>query len=146
MVFKRYVRNLAGEIGAEYLKRKASKQDYSDLIRIVDVVVPFNIKHNAGHEAVDLLMETGCIEKIAQYLDADNYERVVNYLLGCATYLTEPEDQQMLRLAFSVLQKFGAVTRQMSVALRLRDHALIKVAWHFFFFFVVIHLSILGIV
>lgn len=127
------MRNLAGELAAEYLKRKAAKQDFSDLIRIVDVIVPFNIKHNAGHEAVDLLMETDCIEKIAQYLDVDNYERVVNYLLGCATYLTEPEDQNMLKLAFSVLKKFGGVARQMSVALRLRDAALIKVRLGFSF-------------
>jgi 26S proteasome regulatory subunit N1 len=124
---------LAGEIGTEYLKRKAAKQDFSDLIQIVDVIVPFNIKHNAGHEAVDLLMETDCIEKISQYLDLDNYERVVNYLLGCSTYLTEPDDENMLKLAFAVLQKFGAVSRQMSVALRLRDSALIKVVLEFIF-------------
>lgn len=123
-----YVRNLAGEIGVEFAKRRSAKPpgDVADLLRLVDVIVPYNMKHNAGHEAVDLLIETECIERLAQYLDADNYERVVNYLLACATYLTEPDDQAMLRLAFSVLQKFGAVTRQMAVALRLRDLGLVR--------------------
>lgn len=121
-----YIRNLAGEIGLEYEKRKEKKLPVDDLHAMISLIVPYNIKHNASHEAVDLLVETDGIGKIAQYLDADNFERVTNYLLACATYLTEPDDVQMLRLTYQIFQKFGAVSRQMSVALKLRDLDMVK--------------------
>ncbi len=110
----------------EYESRKDKKLPVDDLVRMIDIIVPYNIKHNASHEAVDLLMETEGIGKVAQYLDAENYERVTIYLLGCAAYLTEPDDVAMLRLAYQVFQKFGATHRQMSIALKLRDMDLVK--------------------
>ena len=71
-------------------------------------------------------METEGVERIANYVDSDNYERVCNYLVSCASYLPEPEDAVLFKLAFGVFQKFGALSRQMGVALRLRDENLVK--------------------
>lgn len=72
-----YLRSLAGEIGQEYSARRmrivkgadGGKEgvdamdadegdvDVSDLIELVDDIVPFHLQHNAEAEAVDLLVE-----------------------------------------------------------------------------------------
>lgn len=77
-----YLRSLAGEIGQEYSARRmrivkgaaaggqpgegdgvkamgadAEEADVSDLIELVDDIVPFHLQHNAEAEAVDLLVE-----------------------------------------------------------------------------------------
>lgn len=82
-----YLRSLAGEIGQEYSARRmrivkvaaagaageggeeamtdaggedggaAEEADVSDLIELVDDIVPFHLEHNAEAEAVDLLVE-----------------------------------------------------------------------------------------
>lgn len=75
-----YLRSLAGEIGQEYSARRmrivkgedgdgegegakamvdadAGEADVSDLIELVDDIVPFHLQHNAEAEAVDLLVE-----------------------------------------------------------------------------------------
>ena len=79
-----YPRSLAGEIGQEYSARRmrivkgaesdegegegegmkamdadadAEEADVSDLIELVDDIVPFHLQHNAEAEAVDLLVE-----------------------------------------------------------------------------------------
>lgn len=76
-----YLRSLAGEIGQEYSARRMrivkgsgaggdgegakamdtdaaeEEADVSDLIELVDDIVPFHLQHNAEAEAVDLLVE-----------------------------------------------------------------------------------------
>lgn len=75
-----YLRSLAGEIGQEYSTRRMrivkgeegegggesgvkamdadeGEADVSDLIELVDDIVPFHLQHNAEAEAVDLLVE-----------------------------------------------------------------------------------------
>jgi 26S proteasome regulatory subunit N1 len=51
-----YVRNLAGELGAEYTERGSPARDQcADLMGLVDQIVPFDIEHNAEPEACDLV-------------------------------------------------------------------------------------------
>ncbi|CAN0378640.1 unnamed protein product, partial [Discosporangium mesarthrocarpum] len=57
-----FLRSLAGEIGQEYSARMTSilgegGVDVSDLLELVDDIVPFHLQHNAEAEAVDLLVE-----------------------------------------------------------------------------------------
>lgn len=77
-----FLRSLAGEIGQEYSARRigavkakgadgegdeamadaaaaaaGGDADVSDLIALVDDIVPFHLQHNAEAEAVDLLVE-----------------------------------------------------------------------------------------
>lgn len=71
-----FLRSLAGEIGQEYMARRMKvaeatpsavsgvvsmdedgEADVSDLMELVDDIVPFHLQHNAEAEAVDLLVE-----------------------------------------------------------------------------------------
>ncbi|CAN0496974.1 unnamed protein product [Ectocarpus sp. 12 AP-2014] len=58
-----FLRSLAGEIGQEYSARRigaaagGGDADVSDLMALVDDIVPFHLQHNAEAEAVDLLVE-----------------------------------------------------------------------------------------
>ncbi|CAN0369671.1 unnamed protein product [Laminaria digitata] len=59
-----YLRSLAGEIGQEYSAHAGGAEamddgevDVSELIELVDDIVPFHLQHNAEAEAVDLLVE-----------------------------------------------------------------------------------------
>ena len=84
-----FVRSLAGEIGQEYNKRVLDGADpdtdepFVDLLGMVDVIVPFNIDHNAEAEAVDLLIEVQRLEKLKglDSIDEKNYSRICLYLI-----------------------------------------------------------------
>ncbi|CAN0053481.1 unnamed protein product, partial [Hapterophycus canaliculatus] len=68
--------------------------DVSDLIELVDDIVPFHLEHNAEAEAVDLLVEVQRLKKLLElpYVDDKNYERVCLYLLRMADYMSDPDD------------------------------------------------------
>jgi 26S proteasome regulatory subunit N1 len=94
-----YVRALSGEISEEYNSRSLevpaeNEVDVDDLIELVNVLVPYQMSHNAEAEAVDLLMEVQRLGKLADanVVDDRNYERVCLYLLRCADYVTDPDD------------------------------------------------------
>ncbi|CAL5394565.1 unnamed protein product [Camellia sinensis] len=60
-----YVRNLAGEIVEEYMKRQ----------------------HNAEFEAVDLLMQVEHLYLVLEHVDSTNYKRTCLYLISAARYV-----------------------------------------------------------
>ena len=95
-----FVRSLAGEIGQEYGARVIAGADpdddgpFADLLGMVDVVVPFNVSHNAEAEAVDLLIEVQRLKKILELdsIDEGNYRRVCMYLIKTADFMSDPDD------------------------------------------------------
>lgn len=95
-----YVRSLAGEIGQEYNKLVIDGADpdqdepFSDLLGMVDVIVPFHIAHNAEAEAVDLLIEVQRLEKLRglDSIDENNFSRICLYLIKTADFMSDPDD------------------------------------------------------
>jgi len=95
-----FVRSLAGEIGQEYNARILSGADpdedgpFHDLLKMVDVIVPFNVAHNAEAEAIDLLIEVQRLKKILELenIDEKNYRRVCLYLIKTADFMSDPDD------------------------------------------------------
>lgn len=87
-----YLRSLAGQIGQEYNNRVEESKDYNDLTYLVDIIIPYFMKHHEEPEAVDLLMEVEQLEKLIQFTNEHNYERVCLYLLSCAQYAADPEE------------------------------------------------------
>jgi 26S proteasome regulatory subunit N1 len=71
-----YLRTLAGHIGIEYDKRVEKGLPVEDIYKIVDIVIPHFIDHNEEPEAVDLMMETERLEKLIDFTNVRNYERV----------------------------------------------------------------------
>lgn len=90
-----YLRSLSGEIGQEYNKRIEESKEINDLNELVDVIIPYFMKHHEEPEAVDLLMEVENLPKLLQFTSDHNYERVCLYLLSCAQYAADPEEMMM---------------------------------------------------
>ncbi len=98
-----FVRSLAGEIGQEYNARVIAGADpeedepFRDLLGMVDVIVPFNVSHNAEAEAIDLLIEVQRLKKILELdsIDQKNYRRVCLYLIKTADFMSDPDDYEV---------------------------------------------------
>jgi 26S proteasome regulatory subunit N1 len=50
------------------------------------------MKNHEEPEAVDLLMEVESLERVLNFTNDSNFERVCNYLLSCASYAADPEE------------------------------------------------------
>merc|ERR1719162_214559 len=59
-----YIRNISGEIAEEHKERMEKGATVKDLLELVEEIVPFNMKHNAEVDAIDLLCEVDKIERI----------------------------------------------------------------------------------
>jgi 26S proteasome regulatory subunit N1 len=91
-----YLRSLAGDVAKETQKRfkEAGEEavDFSDMMFLVDIIVPYCMSHNSESEAVDFLMEMDKINVLVEHTNSHNYERVCGYLLACAPYSADYED------------------------------------------------------
>lgn len=114
-----YVRNLAGEIGAEYTLRQAEDASVEDLMELVMQIIPFHVKHNAEPEAVDLLMEVERLDALMEHIGEQNYARTCLYLTTCASYVAEPEDSLVLDVAYHIYTKVNKFFDALRVALRM---------------------------
>ncbi len=71
--------------------------------KLVDEIVPFNIKHHAESDACDLLIEVDRLADIRAHVTPDNHARVCAYLAACADYATDAEDKdKQLRIVQGV--------------------------------------------
>jgi 26S proteasome regulatory subunit N1 len=119
------VRNLAGEISAEFQHREEQDADVKDLLNLVSQIVPYHMSHNAEPDAVDLLLEVEKLKWLAQYVDDKNYSRTCLYLVSCCAYLAEPDDTAVLRTAYDLYIKCSKYVDAMRIALRMNNHELI---------------------
>lgn len=127
-----YVRNIVGELTLEYSDRQTSSDsmgvsgqeaDISDLIELVNVMVPYQIEKHCELEAIDLLCEVERIETLLNYLakiDAEQMERIVLYLQQLSQYAISSEEHDLyLSLCFGLLLSFQRHSWAISVALKL---------------------------
>ncbi len=87
-----YLRCLAGQIGTQYQSRIEKSEPVDDILSLVDQIIPEFINHNEEAEAVDLLMEVERLNKLGDFCNKNNYERVCNYLLSCQAYAADTEE------------------------------------------------------
>ena len=121
-----YVRNLSGEVKAEYLERGSpAKEECADLMKLVDEIIPFNIEANAEPEACDLLMEVDRLTDILAFADDSNYVRIGLYLQSCASYLAEPDDTAVLQVACTMYRQVKQFPEAMRMALMMNEMELI---------------------
>eukprot|EP00466_Bigelowiella_natans_P005987 jgi/Bigna1/92950/estExt_fgenesh1_pm.C_1110005 len=122
-----YIRNLSGEIGVEYNERLEKEEKTEDLIKLVDEIIPFNMKHNSEADACDLLMEVSMLDKIQEYVNKDNHARVCRYLLSCSDYLSDEEEiTKLMKIVSTAYRKCGQMCDSLRVAIKLNDPALVK--------------------
>mmetsp|Transcript_28465 Transcript_28465/g.51437 ORF Transcript_28465/g.51437 Transcript_28465/m.51437 type:complete len:922 (-) Transcript_28465:95-2860(-) len=122
-----FIRSLAGEVGQEYNSRVIAGSDpeedepFADLLGMVDVIVPFNVSHNAEAEAVDLLIEVQRLSKILELdsIDEGNYRRICMYLIKTADFMSDPDDYaEVLESAYQLFIKQNQYFDALRVALR----------------------------
>ncbi|RKP34831.1 proteasome 26S subunit [Dimargaris cristalligena] len=121
-----YVRHLCSEISYENSRRVENDQSVDDLRELGFKLVPFCLKHNAEHDAVDLLIELESISAIPDYVDINNYARVGLYMLSCVNLLTPPDDMDFLRAARQIYRQFGTPAQALPLAIRIGDSDLIQ--------------------
>lgn len=124
-----YLRSLAGEIGQDYNKRVEESQSVDELMYLVDIIIPHFMKNHEEPEAVDLLMEVESLERILNFTNDSNYERVCNYLLSCASYAADAEEMMnAFKTAFRTYLKHGKYPQALRVAQKINNTELIKEA------------------
>jgi len=143
-----FCRFIGGEVAEEFSQRMETSQAaaddggssaeaedsptpvYGDLISIMEDIVPFQMKHNAETEAIDLLIEIKqlryIVDKYSAIIDDRNYERVCLYMIKCADYESEPEDvRELYQTAFVVYKNQGKYTDALRIALKTNDNSMI---------------------
>lgn len=74
-------RHLAGEVAKEWQEvEESDKTQQETLLKLVKEIVPYNMAHNAEHEACDLLMEIERLDMLEDYIDENAYGKVCLYL------------------------------------------------------------------
>lgn len=77
-------RHLAGEVAKEWQEvEENDKTQQETLLKLVKEIVPYNMAHNAEHEACDLLMEIERLDMLEDYIDENAYGKVCLYLTRC---------------------------------------------------------------
>ncbi|KAL7219288.1 hypothetical protein ACSBR2_012378 [Camellia fascicularis] len=114
-----YVRNLAGEIVEEYMKRQSEELSVDDLMEHVEQIVAFLMEHNAEFEAVDLLMQVEDLYLVLEHVDSTNYKRTCLYLISAARYIPDPDDLPVLLVVFAIYLKFEEYPSALPIALFL---------------------------
>ncbi|KAJ9513655.1 hypothetical protein QJQ45_015409 [Haematococcus lacustris] len=121
-----YMRHLAGEIADEYRLRQDQGGDVSDLMLLVNQIVPYHMTHNAEPEAVDLLLEVDRLDLLPQWADEKNYARTCLYLVSCCHYLPEPDDMTVLEVAHIIYSKMSKHHDAMRVALHINKRDVVE--------------------
>ncbi|PRP87199.1 26S proteasome non-ATPase regulatory subunit 2-like [Planoprotostelium fungivorum] len=99
-----FIRHLSGEISTEWDKRTENKTSVEELQNLVNQIVPFNMQHNAEHEACDLLLEIEKIDQIMDFVDDVNYSKIGRYLTQCASF-APGEDEHILKVVQDIYKK-----------------------------------------
>ncbi|KAL0274454.1 UNVERIFIED_CONTAM: hypothetical protein PYX00_006872 [Menopon gallinae] len=114
-----YVRHLAGEISTEWATTSPDDTKLrNQLKQLAEVIVPYQMKHNAEAEACDLLMEIESLEMLKAYVDENAYQRVCLYLTSCVPYMPEG-GEHLLQVATDLFLHFGQYPQAMRLALQL---------------------------
>ncbi|KAH7926237.1 26S proteasome regulatory complex, non-ATPase subcomplex, Rpn1 subunit [Leucogyrophana mollusca] len=141
-----YVRHLAAELGEEYVIRNEGEDaipppsggetaiaapvklpgTVDDLKALAMECATFFLRHNAEHDAVDLLFELEMVERIAELVDTATYARVCAYMDRCVGLLVSPDDVAFLRTVHKIYLQFSKFPEALSMAIRLNDPELIR--------------------
>uniref|UniRef100_A0A8C1L425 26S proteasome non-ATPase regulatory subunit 2 n=1 Tax=Cyprinus carpio TaxID=7962 RepID=A0A8C1L425_CYPCA len=98
-----YVRHLAGEVAKEWQEvEEGDKAQQEVLLKLVREIVPYNMAHNAEHEACDLLMEIERLDMLDTYIDENAYAKDKLLTEDGNKWLYKNKDHGMLSAAASL--------------------------------------------
>lgn len=94
---------------------------------IVDKIVPYFVKNNAEHDAIDLLLIVDKLEDIKKYVTYQNFSKVYMYLSAVCGYSSDQDELiKILNILYEVSLKLSEYTIALRVAIKLDDHDKIK--------------------
>lgn len=103
------------------------KPPLESLMKLVETIVPFQVKHNEETTAIDLLLEVDKIELLPGLIEAATVPRVCLYLMQTAVYVGSADDARALqKLVFDIQLKFGNYPEAQRVALKMKDQSLLE--------------------
>ncbi|CAK0791510.1 unnamed protein product, partial [Prorocentrum cordatum] len=121
-----YIRNISGEISEEFKERTEKGADVKELLDLVEEIVPFNMKHNAEVDAIDLLCEVDKVVKIEQLCEEATFGRVCLYLQGLSNFAATQADKVVyLKVCCNLYVKFKEYPNALRIALKLNDSKLV---------------------
>ncbi|CAD8208266.1 unnamed protein product [Paramecium octaurelia] len=115
-----YLSHLAANIGSEFQLRLQKVEGADDLLALVDEIVPYFMDHNSEHDAIDLLSEVDQLQKIEQYVNQANIQRILVYLLSLVPFCSDQDELDILLItAFNICLKVNEYTNALRIALRI---------------------------
>jgi len=122
-----YVSNLASDLGQEYEIRVENNEPNDELLAIVDKIVPYFVKNNAEHDAIDLLLIVDKSEDIKAYVSAQNFSKVYMYLSAVCGYSSDQDELvKILTIMYDISLKLEEYTIALRMAIKLDDHDKIR--------------------
>lgn len=93
-----YVITLASDITKEYekIQNNEGKYQQNDLQQLVLKILPQIFQTGDDIIAVDLLIDCELIHHVSNYVNQNNYQRIVLYLIRMVDYLNTKEEQHVL--------------------------------------------------
>ncbi|EER07356.1 26S proteasome regulatory subunit RPN1, putative [Perkinsus marinus ATCC 50983] len=122
-----FMKTISGEIATEYQSRMTEGMDVTELIRLVDQIVPYNMSHSAETEAVDLLAETDGIDKLAKLVDSVTAPRVCQYLVGLAHFAANTEERRvLLNVTYQIFTQMKDLPSALIIAMRMNNFGRVR--------------------
>lgn len=127
-----YVRHISGEISQKWQSLTDEQSALkSELLKLVNSIIPYHMKHNAEAEAVDLLMDIERLDLIQGYIDTEDVaQRVSLYMTSCVPYVPDPENTNLLKTSLNIFLKFKRYPDALRIAMQLGDIEQIKSIMH----------------
>jgi 26S proteasome regulatory subunit N1 len=95
----------------------------TDLMNLVNIILPFLIKGNSETEAVDLLLEVEKLENLVEYCSSVNSRRICQYLLASSNYAADTDEmKQILTITYEIYSKSKEYANAMRVAIKLNNY------------------------
>ncbi|KAG9154902.1 hypothetical protein Leryth_015544 [Lithospermum erythrorhizon] len=122
-----YVRNLAGEVTAEFNSELEHIADKKNILYLAQQIVVFYMKHNDEYKAVDFMLEVGCEhEYVLENLRKENYEEICLYLINRVRNLHEPDDKAALGSLYLVCLKLKDYPTALRIAFCLNSMTFVR--------------------
>lgn len=119
--------NLASDLGKEYEIRLQNNEPYDELLALVDIIVPYFVKNNAEHDAIDLLLIVDKLEDVKGYVTDLNFSKVYMYLSGVCGYSSDQDELvKILTILYELSLKLSEYTIALRMAIKLDDHKKIR--------------------
>lgn len=98
-----------------------------DRLKLVEEILPYDIKQNAEAEACDLLLEVDKLDWIKKYVTEENHSKVCLYLLGFSAYVVDMEElEKILTVTYQIYKECQKFPDALRVAIKMDDPELMS--------------------